>query len=60
MLKAFSDYLDPTELMYDYVSGVSIGAINASIISLYSAGEEKQAIAELENLYLSLNTNDFW
>lgn len=35
VLKAFLDGLDPEDIQYDYVSGVSIGAINASILALY-------------------------
>ena len=51
MLKAFVDTLDPEDIAYDYVSGVSIGAINASILALYPPGQEKDAVKELEELY---------
>ena len=43
-LKAFIDVLDPSEYRYDYVSGVSIGAINSSILALYDIGDEANAV----------------
>lgn len=43
-LKAFIDVLDPSEYRYDYVSGVSIGAINSSILALHDIGNEADAV----------------
>jgi predicted acylesterase/phospholipase RssA len=35
--------LDEKEIMYDVVSGVSVGAMNSGGVSLFPKGEEKQA-----------------
>lgn len=59
-LKALTDTLPENEFAWDYISGVSIGAINASNISLYAKGDEKAAIKELEKLYFSYSTSDFF
>lgn len=47
VLNGFVKHLLPEDYKYDVVVGVSIGAINAAILSLYPPGEEKAAIAEL-------------
>ena len=60
VLKAFVDTLDPEEIAYDYVSGVSVGAINASILALYPPGQEKDAVKELEELYFKYKPQDYW
>lgn len=60
VLKAFVENLDPEEIAYDYVSGVSVGAINASILALYPPGEEKEAIKELEEMYFKYQPQDYW
>lgn len=60
VLKAFMDHLDPDEYAYDYVSGVSVGTINASFLALYPKGQEKDAIKELEDLYLRYRPQDYW
>ena len=41
VLKAVLEQLDPAEVTYDYVGGVSIGAVNASLMALHKPGEEK-------------------
>ena len=40
-LKALVKNLPPLEVHYDYVSGVSVGAINTAFFSIYDFGEEK-------------------
>ena len=37
-LKGLVDNMPPNEVMYEYVAGVSIGAVNASIFSTYPPG----------------------
>ena len=37
-LKGLVDNMPPHEVMYEYVAGVSIGAVNASIFSTYPPG----------------------
>ena len=43
-LKVMSEMLDPIDVAYDVVAGVSVGAINAGIFSSYKRGDEKLAI----------------
>ena len=47
VLRALIDNLPPEEVMYDYIGGVSIGAINASVLASYAPGEEKEALETL-------------
>lgn len=42
VLKAFVESLPPNEVIYDVVTGVSVGAINAMAIALHPKGEEKK------------------
>jgi len=40
-LKAFVEFLEPEDIAYDYISGVSIGGFLTSIFGLYPPGKEK-------------------
>ena len=40
-LWALIEHMPPQEVIYDYVNGVSIGAINAAAFALFPPGEEK-------------------
>jgi len=60
VLQAFVEKLDPLDIHYDYVSGVSIGAINASMFSLFDYGDEKSAVDLLLSLYKDNLPQDFW
>lgn len=42
------------------MSGVSIGAINAALFSLYGPGEEAEAVKRLEEIYLKYPPTTFW
>jgi NTE family protein len=44
-------------LQYDCICGISVGALNASYMSLYPQGQEKVAYAGLEKLWLGLSTS---
>jgi len=55
-LKAMVEKLDPKEYAYDYVSGISIGALNGAFISTYKKGDEALAVKKLEEFFLN---NDF-
>lgn len=50
-LKALIENMDPEEVKYDVVSGVSFGAFNAAILSLYEPGQEKEMINELYGIW---------
>ena len=43
VLNALVDLMPEEELRYDYVTGVSIGAVNASIFATFEKGDEKSA-----------------
>lgn len=60
VLNALVDNLPPEELRYDYVGGVSIGAVNASIFSLYDKGNEKEAARFLHELWSGRSTSEFF
>ena len=38
VLKTFVDLLDPEDIKYDVITGVSVGSINAAAISLHEIG----------------------
>lgn len=52
--KAMVEMLEPQDIEWDIVTGISSGAVNTGIISRYAPGEEKQMAEELENYYLSI------
>jgi NTE family protein len=59
-LKAFVDNLSPHEYAYDIVSGVSVGSINGALLALHEIGQEKDAVDELIDLYLTKPFTNFW
>jgi predicted acylesterase/phospholipase RssA len=40
-LQAFVQELDPLDIHYDHLSGVSVGALNAAFIAMHPPGDEK-------------------
>lgn len=42
-LKALTEFMPESELHYDYIAGVSIGAVNASIFATFDFGKEREA-----------------
>ena len=60
VLNALVDHMPPEELHYDYVGGVSIGAVNASIFSLYGKGQEKEAARFMYDLWNGRETSEFF
>jgi predicted acylesterase/phospholipase RssA len=48
------------EIEYDYMAGVSIGAINASILATYPVGELLDGINSLRNLYETYTTAELF
>ena len=59
-LKAMVEMMQPLEYAYDVIVGVSIGAINAGILSLWKRGEEKYAVKYLEDVWANNAIADFW
>ena len=44
VLKAMAENMGPDDMRYDYIAGVSIGAINAAILATFEKGKEVEAI----------------
>ena len=59
-LKTMSEMLDPKEIEYDIVEGVSIGGINSAIFSLYEKGNEKEAVKNMYDLWLNNPVTTLW
>lgn len=59
-LRAMAHMLDPIDIAYDVIEGVSIGSINAAFYATFERGDEKAAIDRMEKLWLSLPVKDFW
>ena len=60
VLTALLEKMPSEELTYDYVGGVSIGALNASIFSLFEPGDEKSAIETMRSLYDGRDSKEFF
>jgi NTE family protein len=58
-LKAMIETLDPSEYAYDYVSGISIGALNGSILSTFEKGNEAQALGKLYDFFTGNLFSDY-
>jgi predicted acylesterase/phospholipase RssA len=54
------ELMQPLEYSYDVVVGVSIGAINAGLFSLWKRGYEKYAVKYLEDVWSNNAIADFW
>ena len=44
VLKAMAEKMSNEDIRYDYIAGVSIGAINAAILASFEKGREVEAI----------------
>ena len=60
VIKAIAENMPPDAIDYSHVGGVSIGAINASIFSVFPPGQEKQAAAKIEEMYSKYTTADLF
>ena len=45
--KAMARLKDPKEYSYDVIAGVSVGAMNGALLSVYDHGDENKGIEEL-------------
>ena len=52
--------MPPEEIAYDYVGGVSVGAINASVIASFAPGEEKKAVEKMASFYKGRATSELF
>lgn len=52
---ALEHMLGDLELQYDIIAGISVGALNGAFISQFKAGEEKEAIKGLVDVWNTVN-----
>lgn len=45
---------------YDIISGTSVGALNGTYLAMYQHGDEARSIADLEKLWLSIDSSKIW
>lgn len=60
VLQGLVQNMPEDEIEYDYVAGVSIGAINASILATFPKGDEKEAVDLLTSLYETYTTSELF
>ena len=60
VLRAIVENMPPEEVMYDYIGGVSVGAMNASIIASFPPGEEMEAVETMESVYAGKATSELF
>lgn len=60
VLKAFVDNLPKEDLMYDVITGVSVGSINAMAIALHAIGDEKTAVNWMYEMWGQLTSSDIY
>lgn len=60
VLKKMIEYLDPIDYAYDVFQGVSIGGINAAFMASFEKGQEKEAVEQLETLWIANPVVSFW
>lgn len=56
-LQAMIENLDPIDYAYDYISGVSVGAINAAILANFEKGQEAKGLEKLQQLYVDVSNS---
>lgn len=59
-IKAFVELLDPIEVQYDVVTGVSVGAINSIAIALHEKGQEKDVANWMSSMWFNLTQKDIY
>lgn len=59
-LKAFVELVPENELVYDVVTGVSVGAINAIAMALHEKGNEKECVNWMNQLWLNMSSSDIY
>mmetsp|Transcript_1259 Transcript_1259/g.1485 ORF Transcript_1259/g.1485 Transcript_1259/m.1485 type:complete len:262 (+) Transcript_1259:46-831(+) len=60
VLLEMTELVDPKEIEYDVVEGISVGALNAALIATFPKGEEKEALKQAKQLWLDHPVTDFW
>ena len=60
MIHTFVEHLDPEDVKYDVVSGISVGALNAAHVSTYSKGQEKMMAEDLVKLWTNMTEENLY
>ena len=60
VLKGMLENMPDGSMEYDYISGVSVGALAASVFATFPKGEEKEAIETITDLYAGRATKDLF
>ena len=60
VLTEMLNWVDPKEMEYDVVEGVSAGSVNSALISIFNKGDEKAAFENLKNVWLRNPVNTLW
>lgn len=58
LLKAFLSHNNPANYEYDYISGISAGALNTLGMAMFAKGDEVAAVEAIDALWSSLKSND--
>ena len=59
-LKALLETKESSEVNYDIITGVSLGAFNAAILASYPIGQEKEAAKYIENSWRNLDKDNIY
>lgn len=55
-----AEMLEPIDIAYDVIAGVSIGAINAALLSSFKRGDELDGINQLNKLWNTYSVENMW
>jgi predicted acylesterase/phospholipase RssA len=56
--KAVAELLDPKEVQYDVIAGVSVGSVNGMLLAATPIGKEKEAARKLSRLWATIEFKD--
>ena len=59
-LRAILEGMPSDEVMYDYVGGVSVGALNAAIFATTEPGKEQEAVDMLEDYIIGHDSSEYY
>jgi predicted acylesterase/phospholipase RssA len=54
------ELMDPIEVTYDVIEGVSIGGLNAATLAMFPKGKEKEAVEEMTHTWMTYSASAFW
>src|SRR3569833_2686452 len=60
VINGLVNLLDPEDVQYDVVSGVSAGALNAAFVSLFAKGDEQKMTEAQLSLYYNMSNSMVW